>query len=682
MAENDDNLIIEPTPFTRAEAGPKAKRFYLKPVPIALGVLFIVLALAAAFMFMATAVRFTVEPLPDEFDIGGLPTWQLGERYLMLPGDYEITAKLEGYYPLSEAVSVSREEDQSFSFELAKLPGILTITTSPAIPAQVLVDQVEAGTTPLTIDEISPGLHDITLVSERYLQVDTEIEIEGRRIEQAIDVPLEPAWAEVTLSSTPEGATVLVGGEERGATPVTLELLQGDREIQLRRQGFKTWQTQLTVIAGEPVELPNARLIRADGQVSVTSDPAGANVTIAGRYRGQTPLEVALRPGSSYEVVLSKVGFQTARRSIDVAPDEDISLSTRLEPLLGVIRLMVEPASGELFVNGESRGSPNQRLELTARNHEIEIRTPGYATYQTTVTPKPGLSQQLMVQLQTEEEAQIAAIPEQYASTAGPELKLIIPDALTMGAGRREPGRRSNEIQKSVQLTRPYYLSIHEITNEQFEQFAPNHDSGALGRALLNQAERPVVNVSWEDAVRFCNWLSERDGLPAAYELKDGRWTAVQPLTTGYRLPTEAEWAWAARYASGEPTRFPWGMSMPPTSVHANYADEAARAMVPYHLEGYNDSYRGPSPVGTFEPNEFGLYDLAGNVSEWIHDFYAIDLVNEVLVDPTGPEDGTFHVVRGSNYTHGRFSELRWTFRDYGDGPQPHIGFRIARYVE
>ncbi|MDZ7684905.1 MAG: PEGA domain-containing protein [Gammaproteobacteria bacterium] len=620
--EEEDNAIIEPASFTRAKASTRRRRPYLRPWSIALVVLFLVLAAAVAFMFTASAVRFTVTPIPDRFEVTrGLFTYQLGERYLMLPGKYRIRAELEGYEPLERQIEVTSGSDQDFAFDMTKLPGILTVTTTPDVAAEVHVDQEAVGTTPLTLRAIAPGLHDIAIIAERYLRVDTDIDIEGKRIEQSLEVPLEPAWAEVVITSTPAEGSVVVDGQQRATTPAQLELLQGEHVIQVKKPGYKTWQTTLDVVAGEPVSLPDARLIRADGKVSVNTEPSGANVTIGGRYRGQSPVDVTLRPGEAYEVVLSKAGYQSAKRTIDVDPDEDIALSTRLEPIVGVVRLMVEPGDGELFVDGQSKGLPNQRLELTARSHEIEIHTPGYATYATTVTPKPGLSQQLMIQLETEAEAKVAAINESLASAGGPRLQLILPGELEMGAGRREPGRRSNEIEKSVKLTRPYYLSVHEITNAQYKKFAPNHESGVLGRTLLGQEERPVVNVSWQDAARYCNWLSKQDGLPPAYEMKAGRLQAVQPMTTGYRLPTEAEWAWAARYAGGEPTRFPWGDRMPPEEVHANYADESARAMVPYHVEGYNDTFRGPAPVGSFEPNEFGIFDLAGNVSEWIHDY-------------------------------------------------------------
>ena len=104
--------------------------------------------------------------------------------------------------------------------------------------------------------------------------------------------------------------------------------------------------------------------------------------------------------------------------------------------------------------------------------------------------------------------------------------------------------------------------------------------------------------------------------------------------------------------------------------------------MVPYSIVGYNDKFRGPAPPGTYDPNSLGVYDIAGNVSEWIHDYYAVEVTRDKLIDPTGPVSGNYHVIRGSNYTHGRFSELRWTFRDYGINARPDVGFRIARYLE
>lgn len=679
-----DNIVIAATPFTRVDKGPKEKKLVLKPVPIIIVVAFVLLASSALFMFTAKAVRFNVSPAPQQLDITkGFFSYKLGERYLMLPGDYAISARLVGYQDLAEPILVGDDPDQDFIFEMRKLPGLLTISSTPDVRAEVFIDQVSVGMAPLKLNEIEPGLHDVSLISARYLPYETEITIAGKRIEQSLEVSLEPAWAEISFSSLPTAATVYVDEIESGTTSAIVEILEGTRQLRVKRAGYKVWESELTVVHGEHQQLPEIALIKSDGKVAIKTSPSGVNITINERYYGQSPLSVTLAPGKTYQLLLSKAGYEQINRSITVKPEEDVLLNLTLKPIVGIIRLQVQPAGAELFVDGKSLGNPSRQLSLTASRHELRIVKEGYAPHEVTVTPRPGLSQQLLITLQTVNEAKIAAIPQTIKTYNDQLLKLILPGNLKMGAGRRERGRRSNEILKDVVLTRPYYLGVHEVTNKQFKSFDVSHDSGVFGRALLNEEERPVVNISWDAAVRYCNWLSEQDGLAVAYEQSSGKWHLILPVTTGYRLPTEAEWAWAARYASGtEPLRFPWGNAMPPPNGSGNYADESATGMVPYHIVGYNDSFRGPSPVGTFDANPFGLHDLAGNVSEWLNDYYSVEIERKQLTDPLGPDSGDYYVIRGSNYASGRFSELRWTFRDYGSEPRRDVGFRLARFVE
>ena len=129
------------------------------------------------------------------------------------------------------------------------------------------------------------------------------------------------------------------------------------------------------------------------------------------------------------------------------------------------------------MVDGSAAGAPSQLLVLTARHHVRTRVKDGYATDQTTVTPQPGLSQQLLITLQTEAEARVAAIPQAIITSTEQTLKLILPDRLKMGAGRRERGRRSNETEKDILLTKAYYLDINEVTNKHFKSFDPNHGS-------------------------------------------------------------------------------------------------------------------------------------------------------------------------------------------------------------
>ncbi len=684
MDNNETNIELEVSPFERADLnGGKRKRF-LKPIPITLTLLFLALGLAAIFTLTASAVKFELSPEPSKLVIeNGFFTYQLGERFLMLPGEYSVRASAAGYHDLMIDVNVENLPDQVFEFALAKLPGILIVTSSPVDNAEVIVDQVTRGTTPLKIDNIEPGLHDIQFKRERYLLYQTEIKIEGRRAEQQLVAELSPAWANVSVSSDPPAANILLGGEVVGLSPDTIEIIQGHHTLGVKKPGYKLWQSDLSVTAGDELTLDPVALVKSDGKISIATNPAGANITIAQRYQGQSPLSVSLAPGKSYEVLLSKAGFEPIVKVIRVASEEDLSLNLNMIPVMGVVRLQVQPGNAELFLDGKSLGEASQRLRLSATRHEIEIKKPGFATYVATITPQPGLTQQLLINLQTDEEARAAAIPTTITAMANVTANLIIPGKLKLGATRREPGRRSNEIEKSVQLTRAYYLGTHEITNLTYKKFDPSHNSGMLGRSLLGDDDRPVVNVAWERVARFCNWLSAQNSLPAAYEQVGGVWRLIEPANTGFRLPTEAEWAWAARYdTGGTPNRFPWGNNMPPPVGAGNYADEAAANMVPYHVIGYNDTFRGPAPTGSFTANNFGIFDLNGNVSEWVNDFYTASAGREVLVDPIGPKSGDYYVVRGANYTSGRFSELRWTFRDYGKDPRPDVGFRIARYVE
>jgi formylglycine-generating enzyme required for sulfatase activity len=100
-------------------------------------------------------------------------------------------------------------------------------------------------------------------------------------------------------------------------------------------------------------------------------------------------------------------------------------------------------------------------------------------------------------------------------------------------------------------------------------------------------------------------------------------------------------------------------------------------------LQGYDDGYPATAPVGSFPPNAIAMFDLGGNVAEWVHDVYAIPPPDSPLErDPTGPAAGELHVILGSSFLQGSVSELRLSYRDYATKPRADVGFRIARYAE
>jgi len=191
--------------------------------------------------------------------------------------------------------------------------------------------------------------------------------------------------------------------------------------------------------------------------------------------------------------------------------------------------------------------------------------------------------------------------------------------------------------------------------------------------------------VTWEEAARFCNWLSARESLPPAYVERGGTLELIRPAKTGFRLPTEAEWAFVARYPDGTtPQKYPWGDSLPLPAETGNYGDASAESLLSGSLAGYDDGYPATAPVGSFAPNSLGLFNLGGNVAEWVQDYYTVYPSGRAGSDrdPLGPESGFDRVVRGSSWMDTVVAELRLSYREAESDARPDLGFRIARYAE
>jgi sulfatase modifying factor 1 len=199
-----------------------------------------------------------------------------------------------------------------------------------------------------------------------------------------------------------------------------------------------------------------------------------------------------------------------------------------------------------------------------------------------------------------------------------------------------------------------------------------------IGRSMSND---PMILVSWYGAVAYCNWRSQQEGRQACYDLSTWKCDFSKK---GYRLPTEAEWEYAARGGlSGK--RFPWGDTI--THSRANYYSDSN---VPFDISPTRGSHPtwdddiGPytSPVGTFSPNGYDLYDMAGNVLEWCHDWYSDTYYGSSPINnPTGPGTGTHRVFRGGSWGYYCVLNCRVSVR-FGRTPSHRIcdiGFRLVR---
>jgi len=238
--------------------------------------------------------------------------------------------------------------------------------------------------------------------------------------------------------------------------------------------------------------------------------------------------------------------------------------------------------------------------------------------------------------------------PIRITNSLGITFSLIPPGQFSMGSPLDEEWHREEEILHRVTLTRPFYLSVTEMTQGQWKALMGNNPSFFTGDNL------PVETVTWDEANAFCRKLGQKDGAK-------------------YRLPTEAEWEYACR--AGTTTPFHTGPTIQPGE--ANYDGNSTYA------GGSKGEFRETTtPADTFAPNAWGLHDMHGNVWEWCQDWYAPYPKGETK-DPTGPASGEKRVMRGGCWINfpavcrsanrGGIKPVSWNF---------HVGFRIVQNLE
>ncbi len=687
-AETSTDLSASITPVAFAPSESAGRRAGLKPWQMIMGLVLLLVAAVLWFLFTSKSVRIQLQPAPDSLRIVGGLSFELGGVYLLREGQYTLHATAALHHPLEHTFTVNAQRNQTVSLAFTPLPGFLTLQLDPA-DAAVSIDQLPTPLAPRL--PISAGTHTVNVSHPRYLPATATVEIEGKHIEQSLTLQLAPNWSEVSIVSSPPGAQVWIDqADSTQRTPATVQALAGEREIQVRLPGYKIHRQRIFAQAGVPMALDAIELVQADAQLNLTSTPAGAGVTLSGQYVGQTPLQLDLKSGETHRLQMILSGYDTFSVSKTLPAGATELLHAELTRQTGTLVVRTQPDHAKLTINGKDYGSANQSVTLPVSAQQVAISLPGYAGYSQTITPKVGLVQEIKVKLLTLEEARLAAMKPNITTVAGQQLKLFKPYDFTQGASRREPGRRANETLRVTEMSRPFYLSTREVTNGQFRQFAAGHDAGTFAEQDLNANDMPVSSVGWHEAAAYCNWLSDQEGLPRFYDIEFGKVVGSALQSTGYRLPTEAEWAWAARTPIKPPStpttpvdqlRFPWGDALPPPERQGNYADRAASSLVGRIIFGYNDNHTAAAPTGSFKPDQRGLYDMGGNVAEWIHDFYEIPSTERVR-DPSGPTAGEYHVIRGASWMHGTITELRWSFRDYGIQGRQDVGFRIARYAE
>jgi len=249
-----------------------------------------------------------------------------------------------------------------------------------------------------------------------------------------------------------------------------------------------------------------------------------------------------------------------------------------------------------------------------------------------------------------------------FSNSLGMEFALIPAGTFTMGSPKDEKGRGTSEARHKITISRPFYIQITEVTVGQWEKI--------MGRRLLNfrkTDDLPIVKVSWHDAIKYINRMNAR-----------GEGT--------YRLPTDAEWEYAARAKTT--TTYSWGAKIDCTNAMYSNNQSKSDACVD-HVRSKGLKPDRPAPVKSYPPNAWGLYDMHGNAWEWCQDGFDPDKhgldphTTYELVDPIISRSTNNRIRRGGSW-FGKGGSCRSANRTYSHSSVRYrtTGFRLVREVE
>ena len=317
----------------------------------------------------------------------------------------------------------------------------------------------------------------------------------------------------------------------------------------------------------------------------------------------------------------------------------------------------------------------------------------GWALAADAAAPVPQPVKELKLDLGNKVTLKLVRIPAGKFLMGSPdeEKKAAVKEAVAAGIPEANASDAfKDEVQHEVTISKPFYMGVTHVTVDQFAAFVKDSgyktdaekDGGAIGFQIKDgkldfkkvdgcswrnpsfdqKADHPVVQVSWNDAKGFCDWLSKKSGKKVV-------------------LPTEAQWEYACR--AGTKTAYPWGDSPDDGKGWANCSDQSLKKKLPnapadWAFFNWDDGFVFTAPVGSFKGNAFGLYEMNGNAWQWCQDRYG-DYEKGAATDPTGADTGDLRVLRGGSWIGDprvfRSADRRGGTPDYRSG---HIGFRVA----
>jgi formylglycine-generating enzyme required for sulfatase activity len=583
-----------------------------------------------------------------------------------------ITASAEGFQPITQQLN-NRDFGNILSITLLPLPAQLMLTSN--IEHEQTQWQVNDDTLAISAEfnyELEAGDYELNVSHPFYTDVNIPLSLErGELFKEQIQLDLIDG--SLAINTTPKGAQISVNTLDMGVSPQNLALKGGRHNIKIVRSGYETINDTIEITNESPTVNRDYRLALKKATVELSLSPEQGQLYLD-NIAIKVGKKIKVKTGIKHQLSYSKAGYFNQNKTFTLAADDALKLNFDLKKEMGDVDIQSSPIA-EVEVNGQPVGTTPLSLSLNAVEQHITLKKQGYRSVTKRVVPSSKHNQKIKVSLASEKTARLNEAPKNYTTNVGGQLNLFRPnDSFTMGANRSDPGQRANELIRHIKLTKPFYAGVAEVTVAEYSQYDKN---------TQGDINKPIINISWLEAAQFCNWLSRQEGLTPVYHIKNKQLKGINN-SDGYRLLTEAEWEWLARKSGKkQQSTFVWGNDLVIPKNATNIADESANGHVSILVSKYNDNYPNAAPVKSFSQESSGLYDQAGNVSEWTHDSYSIapPKSGKVFVDPFDLSRTSSRVVKGANWRSGSITELRPSFREGLTSSRDDLGFRIARYV-
>ena len=516
----------------------------------------------------------------------------------------------------------------------------IRVTTDPP-DAHCYLDGKEIITAPNEFKGVSRGMHKLRITKVGYESLETQLQVQGTE-HQELSFTLKPLKASLHVDTEPPGAMLYLNDQLLGNTPLDWTTIEaGSHKLRITLAGYEEYENTIYFARGEEKRLHIILVKELEG-LEVISNPSGADVYVDSKPAGQTPLAIQVPPGEHEILVAKDATYEDYATKISLSKGQSKKLTVTLNPKRPRLLIETEPREAQVFLNDRYVANAPLQTDLSPGRYRITVRKKGWRNAIEEVAVSAGETKKLDIHLKP--------LPKpgtiEKEPVTGMEFVWVPEGCFVMGSPASELKRDQDEGPAQEVCVNGFWMGRFEVTQGQWQKLMNSNPS-----SFKNGPDFPVENVSWQDAKAFVERMA---ALKKEYLVG---------------LPTEAEWEYACR--AGTNTAFAFGDSIKGSQANVRLLSQD---------RGLNGS---TVAVGSFQPNQLGVYDMHGNVWEWCEDWYDPDFYKNIRPKTTNPMSNLNKtgkkVLRGGSWlSDAQQARCANRHRASPDEKTDQIGFRVV----